>query len=136
LPSLEIRRVVDEQQRFEFSHINSIAFRIPLDWCLELYDTESLSDGAFTGFVGYANGEAVATAAALVAAGAVGVYSVATLPQHERRGYAEAMTRHALGWGERTSGFRRSVLQATDDGLALYRRMGYQVVTHFTVFSN
>jgi ribosomal protein S18 acetylase RimI-like enzyme len=134
LPPLEIRRVASRQERIEFSHINSVAFRIPLDWCLELYDADSLSDGAFTGFVGYANGEAVSTAAAMVAAGAVGVYAVATLPQHERRGYAEAMTRHALAWGQQTSGFRRSVLQSTDAGLPLYRRLGYQVVTHFTVF--
>ena len=135
LPPLEIRRVADRQGRTEFSHINSVAFRIPFEWCLELYGSASLWNGAFTGFLGYVNGEAVCTAATLVAAGAAGLYSVATLPEHERKRYAEAMTRHALAWTRERSGVQRSVLQATAPGLPLYQRMGYEAVTHFVVFS-
>jgi ribosomal protein S18 acetylase RimI-like enzyme len=135
LPLLDIRRVADRRTRMEFSHINSAAFRIPFEWCVDLYDTDKLWEGAFTGYVGYAHGEAVSTAATLVAGEAVGVYSVATLPEHERQGYGEAMTRHALEQAQASSGIRRSVLQATAAGLPLYRRMGYQIVTHFQVFS-
>jgi ribosomal protein S18 acetylase RimI-like enzyme len=132
---LDIRPVADRQTRLSFSHINSIAFRIPFEWCLELYDVDALWGGPFQGWVGYRNGEAVSTAAALVAGGATGLYAVATLPDHRRKGCAEALVRHAVAHIEQSQGIGRSVLQATHEGVALYRRMGYQTVAHFSVFS-
>lgn len=133
--ALDIRPVVDRQTRLSFSHINSIAFRIPFEWCLELYDIEALWGGLFQGWVGYRNGEAVSTAATLVAGGATGLYGVATLPDHRRKGFAEALVRHAVAHVEQTQGTGLSVLQATHEAEPLYRHMGYQTVTHFSVFS-
>jgi ribosomal protein S18 acetylase RimI-like enzyme len=132
---LDIRPVVDRQTRLSFSHINSIAFRIPFEWCLELYDVDALWGGPFQGWVGYRNGEAVATAATLVAGGATGLYAVATLPDYRRKGCAEALVRHAVAHVEQSQGIGLSVLQATHEGVSLYRRMGYRTVTHFSVFS-
>jgi ribosomal protein S18 acetylase RimI-like enzyme len=132
---LDIRPVVDRQSRLSFSHINSIAFRIPFEWCLELYDIDALWGGPFQGWVGYRNGEAVSTAATLVAGGATGLYAVATLPDHQRKGCAEALVRHAVAHVEQSQEIGLTVLQATHEGVALYRRMGYQTVTHFSVFS-
>jgi ribosomal protein S18 acetylase RimI-like enzyme len=131
----DIRPVVDRQSRLSFSHVNSIAFRIPFEWCLELYDIEALWGGPFEGWVGYRNGEAVATAATLVAGGATGLYAVATLPEHRRKGCAEGLVRHAVAHIEQSQGIGLTVLQATQEALPLYRRMGYQTVTHFSVFS-
>ena len=133
--ALDIRPVADRQSRLSFSHVNSIAFRIPFEWCLELYDTEALWNGAFQGWVGYRNGEAVSTAATLVAGGAIGLYAVASLPEHRRKGCAETLVRHAVAHVEQLQGIGLSVLQATHEGESLYRRMGYQTVTHFSVFS-
>jgi len=133
--ALDIRPVADRQSRLSFSHINSIAFRIPFEWCLELYDIEALWDGPFQGWVGYRNGEAVATAATLVAGGATGLYAVATLPEHRRKGCAERLVRHAVAHVEQSQGISLTVLQATHEAVPIYRRMGYQTVTHFSVFS-
>ena len=135
MPELEVRPVRDGPGRAAFAHINAIAFHIPFEWCLQVYDLEDLWGGCFTGYVGYSNGDAVSTAATLVAADAIGVYAVATLPGHEHKGYGEAMTRHALALAQRESGVERSILQATAAGLPLYRQMGYHVVTHFVVYS-
>jgi ribosomal protein S18 acetylase RimI-like enzyme len=132
---LDIRPVVDRQSRLAFSHVNSIAFRIPFEWCSELYDIDALWGGPFQGWVGYGNGEAVATAATLVAGGATGLYAVATLPDYRRKGCAEALVRHAVAHIEQSQGIGLSVLQSTHEGVTLYRRMGYQTVTHFSVFS-
>jgi ribosomal protein S18 acetylase RimI-like enzyme len=132
---LDIRPVADRESRISFSHIISIAFRIPFEWCLELYDLDALWGGPFQGWVGYRNGEAVATAATLVAGGAIGLYAVATLPDHRRKGCAETLVRHAVAHVERSQGISLSVLQATQEAVPLYRRMGYQTVTHFSVFS-
>jgi ribosomal protein S18 acetylase RimI-like enzyme len=135
LPTLEFRKVEDAQGRTVFAHINSIAFRIPFEWSLELYDIEALWDGGFSGYIGYSGGEAVSTVATLAAGGAAGVYSVATLPGHERKGYGEAMTRHAVARVEQDPDIEHVVLQATVAGLPLYRRMGFEVVTSFAVYS-
>ena len=72
--------MADRQTRLAFSHVNSIAFRIPFEWCLELYDVDALWAGPFQGWVGFRNGEVVLTVATLVAGGATGLYAVATLP--------------------------------------------------------
>jgi ribosomal protein S18 acetylase RimI-like enzyme len=135
LPELEFRQVNDAQSRAVFAHINSIAFRIPFEWCLELYDIEALWDGRFWGCIGYHNGEAVSTAATLAAAGTAGIYCVATLPAHERKGYGEAMTRHAVARVRQDPDIEWVILQATVAGLPLYRRMGFEEVTSFVVYS-
>ncbi len=134
-PELEIRPVEDGASRAAFAHINAIAFRIPFEWCRELYDVEALWNDFFTGYVGYVGGNAVSTSATLAAGGAIGVYAVATLPGHEHKGYGEAMTRHGLAVAQKKTGIELSILQATGAGLPLYRRMGYEVVTHFMVYS-
>jgi GNAT superfamily N-acetyltransferase len=133
--SLDIRPVKDRESRLAFSHINSVAFRIPFEWCLELYDLEQLWGGDFEGWIGYAGGEAVSTAATLVAEGAAGVYAVATLPGYRRKGFAEAMVRHAAARVEASRGIRLSILQSTEEAVPLYKRMGYRTVTNFSVFS-
>ena len=53
------------------------------------------------------DGEPVSTAAIVLGSGVVGVYNVATLPGHQRRGYGEAVMRHALAEARRESGTPR-----------------------------
>ncbi|MCC7175381.1 MAG: GNAT family N-acetyltransferase [Bryobacterales bacterium] len=135
LPALEFRRVQDRAGRAEFARLNCHAFHIPFEWCLELYDCEPLWTERFTGYIGCLQGQAVCGAATLCAADAVGVYAVATMPGHERKGYGESVMRHAVACAQRESGFSRSVLQATRTGIPLYQRMGYEPVTHFVVYT-
>jgi GNAT superfamily N-acetyltransferase len=134
--ALEFRKVEDAGGRAEFARLNSHAFRVPFEWCLDLYDIEALWTPAFTGYIGYAGSRAVCSAATLIAAEAIGVYSVSTLPGHERKGYGETVTRHAVTSAQRETGLNRTILQATVSGLPLYRRMGYELATHFVIYSH
>ena len=59
-----------------------------------------------------------------VAAGAAGVYQVATLPEARRRGVARAVTLRALSEG-RARGCRLGVLHATQMAESLYRSIGF-----------
>jgi ribosomal protein S18 acetylase RimI-like enzyme len=81
------------------------------------------------------DGEPVATAATVIAAGAVGVYNVATLPAFRRRGHGEAVMRYALEKARQQSGCERTILQATEHGLSLYLSMGYRTVTSVDVYT-
>jgi ribosomal protein S18 acetylase RimI-like enzyme len=134
-PALEYREVCDLATRTTFTHILSICFGIPLAICREIYESESFWNGAMRGYVGFLDGNPVSTAATVVAAGVIGVYSVATLPSYERRGYGEAVTRHAIERAREESGCERCVLQSSPEGFGLYERMGFRQVTRYSVYA-
>jgi len=134
LPHVEVRRVDDEQTRRAFAEIMSIAFEIPHSVCTAVYAPERAWKGEMRGYVGYSNGKPVTTAAAIVTGDAIGLYSVATLPQHRRTGFAENIMRPIVDQARQTEGVRRTVLQATRSGLHLYEKMGYRTVTNFNVY--
>jgi GNAT superfamily N-acetyltransferase len=135
LPRLEVRRVGDESTCAAFCQIGSICFNVPLTWFREVFENPGVWR-EFAGYVGYANGEPVSTAATVTAEGAVGVYNIATLPGHQRRGYGEAIMRHALDEARRACGLERTILQSTAQGLPIYERMGYRTVTRVAVYSS
>lgn len=135
LPALEYRRVSDELTRLAFCHVTSVAFELPFSVSRDIYDSERAWQGGMVGWVGYRNSEPVATAATQVAAGAIGIYSVATLPQCRNAGCAEAAVRHAVEQARAATGIERTVLQSTRAGLRLYERMGYRTVTRFAVYT-
>lgn len=66
-------------------------------------------------------GDVASSAMAYVAAGVVGIYSVATPPEHRRKGYGEAVTRAAQGVAPLPA-----VLQPSAMGEAMYRRLGFE----------
>ena len=136
LPDIEVRRVADESTRLAFCDIGCTCFQVPLNWFREIFLRQCLWDGDFVGYVAYANGEPVATAATVTAAGAVGVYNVATLPAHRRHGHGEAVMRYALERARQQSGCERTILQATEHGLRLYLGMGYRTVTTVNVYAS
>jgi GNAT superfamily N-acetyltransferase len=136
LPRTEVRRVADESTRLAFCDIGCTCFHVPLHWFREIFLRSRLWDGDFTGYVAYVDGEPVAVAATVIAADAIGIYNVATLPAHRRRGYGEAVMRYAVDRAREQSGFERTILQATEYGLPLYVSMGYRTVTTVNVYTS
>jgi len=134
LPDLTVRRVADADTRAAFAHITSMAFEIPFEICRAVYAEERGWRGSYAGWVGYNDKTAVATTALVVSGGAIGVYSVATLPGFQRRGYAEAVMRAAIDQVSAETGIKRTVLQSTPAGSSLYKALGYRPVTRFQVF--
>ena len=132
LPSLEYRRVCDAATRADFSYMMVAAFGIPPLVAREIYEPEGVWSGGLTGWVGYRGEVAVTSAATLATAAAVGVYAVGTPSPHRRKGYAEAVMRHALGEAD---GTQPSVLESSEAGLLLYRALGYRTVTRYAVFA-
>ncbi|HYL38641.1 MAG TPA: GNAT family N-acetyltransferase [Bryobacteraceae bacterium] len=134
LPAIEIRRVSDAPTRATFGEIMAIAFDIPHSVSTSVYGAEQAWCGEFRGYVGYSNGQPVTTAGVAITGDVVGLYSVATLPQHRRLGFAEAIMRHVIGQARESAGIERTVLQSTSSGLSLYEKMGYRKVTDFDVY--
>ncbi len=134
LPTIEVRPVADEPTRSAFAQVMSTAFEIPHSVSMSVYGAERAWKGTFQGHVGYSNGRAVTTAASVITGDVIGLYSVATLPQHRRLGFAEAIMRQIIREAQQTRGVSRTVLQATSSGFSLYEAMGYRTVTSFNVF--
>jgi len=133
LPRLEVKRVSPGPVKDAFCAIGSVCFNVPLAWFCEVFDNDSIWTD-FAGYVGYANGEPVSTAATVIGGGVVGVYNVATMLAQRRGGYGEAVMRYALEQARLEHGLSRTILQSTPQGFGLYQRMGYRTVTSVAVF--
>jgi GNAT superfamily N-acetyltransferase len=96
------------------------------------YGDKFLRDPATYYYVGYVQGKPVAISVLLLDAGIAGLYNIATIPQMRRQGLATAITLAALRQA-RDLGYHIAVLQASEMGVPVYRRLGFQ--DHFTFVS-
>ena len=113
--------------------INSAAYGMSLD-----AGKPALGRHAFWAYhapaLGLVGGTPVSSAAVIMAGGHRYVALVATDPAHQRRGYGEAVMRHALDAAVESHGDKPTFLHATDAGRPIYARMGYETVSTHTVF--
>ena len=131
---IECRRVSDARTRFDFCDVACVVFALPFRISYQIYAEPGYWQSGTQGYVGYKNGKPVTVAAIVPAAASAGVYSLGTLPQHQRCGFGETVMRFALDDTFKTMEVTRTVLQATDSGYPLYERMGYRTVTRFRVY--
>lgn len=134
LPTLEVRRVAGGADQRAFGEITSIAFEIPYSIAMAVYSQDRAWKGDYRGFVGIANGRVAAIAATVAAAGVIGVYSLATHPMHRRKGYGEVLLREAVSQTQSETDIETIVLQSTETGYPLYRRLGFRDNTRFSVY--
>lgn len=134
LPDLELRPVNDVPTRQAFCDVTSICFEIPIAISQQVYTPPQAWAGAYQGFVGFANGRPTSIVATVTTAGVIGIYSLGTIPQARGQGYGEATMRAAVAAARSKTGLERVVLQSTEAGYPLYRRMGFQDATRFTVY--
>jgi GNAT superfamily N-acetyltransferase len=127
-------RVTTEATRLEFAHIASVVFALPFETSRRIYGAPGLWQPPSYGWIGYFEGKPVSVVTIVIASDAIGVYSLGTLPQHQGCGFAETLLRHAIDEARRETGIDRTVLQATMQGFNLYLRIGYRVVTRFSIY--
>lgn len=134
-PGLEIRRAEAPGAMMDFRSIGSVCFHVPPAWFKEVFD-DNMPSREFTCWVGYRGHTPVATAATVVSDGVIGLYNVATAPFERGKGFAEAITRHAIAAASLESGLTRVILQSTAQGERLYRRLGFREVSRVVVFNS
>ncbi|MSV35304.1 MAG: N-acetyltransferase [Bryobacterales bacterium] len=134
LPRVEIEPVGEAMLQRAFTEITSISFEIPIGIAQAVYTCNSAWQGEYRGFVGLAEGRPVSIVALVRSGGTLGVYSLATHPNWRRQGYGEATMRAAIGKVTHETGVERIVLQSTEAGYSLYKRMGFREVTRFSVY--
>lgn len=75
-------------------------------------------------YLGYLDGQPVATAELTAGGGVAGLYNITTRAEYRSRGIGSAMTLQPLH-DARTAGLELAVLQAADAGVSVYRRIGF-----------
>ena len=131
LPAIDCRPVRDASTRFAFAELTSVCFDIPFSVARAVYEPEGAWNGDYRGFVGYVGGRPVSMVALVRAEAALGIYSLGTLPDDRRRGYGEALLRAALA---EQKDAEPMVLESTEAGYPLYRRLGFKEAARFSVY--
>jgi len=117
--------VEDDSAARDLAVLNAHAYHVP-DELFECMSTMSFwRDDSFA-YTGYVDGKPVSTASVLPVAGTAYVALVATQPEEQGKGYADAVMRHAVSEGQNAMGVIRTTLHATEMGRPVYRAMGYR----------
>jgi ribosomal protein S18 acetylase RimI-like enzyme len=127
-PELAIDRVRTPAQLADFAAVNAANWSPPDANVLRFYERAAgallSSASPLLYFVGRVEGAPVATLELAVGGGVAGIYNVATREAFRHRGYASAMMSRGLEEA-RSAGLRTAVLQASPDGVGVYRRGGF-----------
>jgi GNAT superfamily N-acetyltransferase len=85
-------------------------------------------------YVAFEGERPVATASTLVIGECLFLALVATMPDARGKGYAQAVVRQSLQRAHEATGYRRTILHATDAGRPVYERIGYHATSRFTFY--
>jgi GNAT superfamily N-acetyltransferase len=129
--ALRFERVLDDSTIQHFGQLNCIAYDVPVETSLSLVKEHTLWHERAYGFVAYEGDTPVSTATAIINQDCIFLFLVATVPEARRKGYGEAVVRHALQTAYEATGISRTVLHATEAGYPLYFRLGYHPTVKF-----
>ena len=137
VPGLEIRRVTDDAGYADYERTFA-PIMSPSPAFTELLAIASRrigfdADAPELHYVGYLDGEPVATASLITAGGAAGIYNVATVEVARGRGIGAAMTAAAVRAGA-GRGLRVATLQASTMGRSVYERLGFRFTCDFVPY--
>lgn len=128
-PGLHVEQVRDDTLLDTWAQTLAVDFgqgELEANWVRDVYRVVGLGDNVpLRHFLGWLDGEPVATATLFMGAGVAGIFFVMTVPQARRRGIGAAITLAALREG-RELGYHVGVLGASKSGAALYARLGFQ----------
>ena len=136
---LHIKLCSDAKDYLDFGYVLASIFD-PVDTYVQIFyqKTSMLPASSMTKaklFVGYAHNKPVTTGCLFLTDFAAGFYDIATCPNQQRRGFGSAMFHHLVAFAHQ-AGYKHGVLQASADGLNIYKRIGFQSVCEFNVWSN
>jgi len=126
-PGLRIVPVVDGNALRQWIHVASIGFRISEKFEKVWYDffVDTVFDGKFQTYLALLNGKPVGTSQLFLSEGVAGIYNVTCIPEVRGQGIGSAITLAPL-LKARELGYRIGILQASQQGYGVYRRLGFQ----------
>jgi ribosomal protein S18 acetylase RimI-like enzyme len=126
---LQIRRVRTTAELADFATIVAANWSPPDDQVMQFYQLAAplllQEESPLWLYVGYLGETPVVSSELTIGGGVVGLYSICTLVDYRRRGFGAALTLQPL-LDARAEGYRTAILQASDQGSRVYRRLGFE----------
>jgi ribosomal protein S18 acetylase RimI-like enzyme len=127
---LQIHRVQTTEELADFATIVAANWSPPDAEVLRFYELAApvllQPKSALWLYVGYLEGIPVASSELTVGGGVVGLYNICTLTDYRRRGFGAALSLQPL-LDAREQGCHTAILQASDEGSRVYKRLGFEV---------
>jgi GNAT superfamily N-acetyltransferase len=123
---LRIVRVEDKDTLRQWIHVASVGFGVAEQYEQVWYEffAEAVFEQPFWTYLAQWNGRPVGTSQLFLSAGVAGIYNVTCLPEARRQGIGAAITQAPL-LDARAIGYRIAILQASEAGAKVYRRLGF-----------
>jgi GNAT superfamily N-acetyltransferase len=125
-----IKEIGNETELYDFKKVFVETYAIP-DWAGQAWVDATLKTGIgkspWRMFVGYLNGEPVATNMLFNGAGVASVYAVATVPFAQGKGIGAAITLKPLLEARDKDGYKYAVLFSSEMGVKVYERIGFRM---------
>jgi GNAT superfamily N-acetyltransferase len=118
----------------DFTELNMLANQMPVELGEASVTSYFLTGPRCFPAVAYLEGKPVSAALAILLEDCIYLAWVATHPECERRGFAEATIRHVVAQAKAASGHEELSLHSTRAGLGLYERLGFREVAAFQVY--
>jgi GNAT superfamily N-acetyltransferase len=132
-PELEIRRVTDGAGIDAHRRVVTAGFGSDPAVALGTACPDLLDRPECVVYVGYADGDPVASGLGWRTGRTIGVYSIATIASARRRGYGAAMTAQVVADGV-VAGCDVAALQASEMGRPIYERLGFRTVVRYVAY--
>jgi len=132
---LRIAPVVAGKTLRQWIHVASIGFGVREEFEKVWYDffVEAVFDTRFRTYLALLHGQPVGTSQLFLSAGVAGIYNVTCIPEARGQGIGAAVTLAPL-LAAREMGYYISILQASQQGSRVYRRLGFQDFGHLSVY--
>ena len=129
LPELTIKTVDDPESLRTWSNVLAKGFDMPGfagKAFFNFYSSAGLgTHSPVRHYIGWLDGEPVATSSLFFGAGVAGIYNLATIPSARRQGGGSSTIMKPLQEA-RKLGYRAGILQSSEMGVSVYRRLGFR----------
>lgn len=132
---LKILQVVAGKTLRQWIHVASVGFEVHQEFEKVWHDffVEAVFNTRFRTYLAVLNGQPVGTSQLFLSAGVAGIYNVTCIPEARRQGIGAAITLAPL-LKARDMGYKVGILQASDLGFNVYRRLGFQDFGKLSVY--
>lgn len=113
--------------------VTARGFGAPPEFFASLF-AGGMQAGGLEVWLAFVDGVPVSTATGLTRGGSVGIFDVATPPEHRRKGYGAAVTAKAAAEGF-AAGASSAFLQSSEIGFPVYEALGFRTVTTYIVLA-
>ncbi|MFY9578092.1 MAG: GNAT family N-acetyltransferase [Gaiellaceae bacterium] len=134
VPQLEILNVKTADGLAQALAVVAEGFGVPPEFFAPLYDLDFLQLDGLEYYLGRVGDTDVTTGVGFTVGDAVGIFSIATPPQHRGRGYGAAVTAQAVRDGF-DAGAEFAWLHSSPSGHPVYRRLGFRDVETYVLYT-